>query len=290
MNSKPQREYVLILGSMKSGTTTLFDLLSQHPRIAPARSKEPGFFAFEHLWQEGFSWYDQEYDFNEATHRYRLDGSTDYSKFPFCTEVPRRLQESSNCLFKLLYILRDPLSRIESHAFHVQRDRKEVGQLFSPRLDHSLDYGVSPVSMAISRYASQLDQFSMWFDRGDLHIVTFERLMQDQTGVMAEIWSFLGLEPEASTQTHSNKAAGVVAPPPYWRALNDTPFFSRLTKTLVPRYVRQALKQRLSREVPIEGRFRLTDQERHEIGELLKDDLERLRTRYGVDNREYWSL
>jgi len=30
---------------MKAGTTTLFDLLSRHPGIAPARIKEPNFFA-----------------------------------------------------------------------------------------------------------------------------------------------------------------------------------------------------------------------------------------------------
>ena len=290
MNSKEQREYILIIGAMKSGTTTLFDLLAQHPEIAPARSKEPGFFAFEHLWQEGFSWYDQEYDFNDQVHRYRLDGSTDYSKFPFCTDVPRRLRETPNSRFKLLYIVRDPISRIESHAFHVQRDRKEVGQLLSPRPDHSLDRGVSPVSLAISRYASQIDQFSDWFDRGELLIVTFERLMRDQSGVMAEVWSFLGLDPVAPRATHSNRASGTIAPPSYWQALNAMPVLAKLAKALVPLEVRRSVKARLSREIPVPGRFRLTDKERQEIAALLQEDLERLRTRYAVDNREHWSI
>ena len=31
-----QRRYVIIVGAMKSGTTTLFDVLARHPAIAPA--------------------------------------------------------------------------------------------------------------------------------------------------------------------------------------------------------------------------------------------------------------
>ena len=44
------KEYILIIGAMKCGTTTLFDLLAQHPQIAPCKPKEPGFFAFEDRW------------------------------------------------------------------------------------------------------------------------------------------------------------------------------------------------------------------------------------------------
>ena len=36
--------FAIIIGAMKSGTTSLFDLLSQHPEVAGSRSKEPDFF------------------------------------------------------------------------------------------------------------------------------------------------------------------------------------------------------------------------------------------------------
>ena len=52
------RDYILIIGAMKSGTTTLYDLLAAHPAIVGARVKEPGFFAFEDSWAEGFSYYE----------------------------------------------------------------------------------------------------------------------------------------------------------------------------------------------------------------------------------------
>ena len=45
--------YILIIGAMKSGTTSLFATLAQHPQIAPAHPKEPGFFAFEDVNAQG---------------------------------------------------------------------------------------------------------------------------------------------------------------------------------------------------------------------------------------------
>lgn len=62
------KNYVLIIGAMKSGTTTLFDLLSAHPAIAPCSLKEPGFFAFEDRWAEGFAWYESLFDFDPEQH------------------------------------------------------------------------------------------------------------------------------------------------------------------------------------------------------------------------------
>ena len=44
------RRYIVIIGTMKSGTTTLFDVLARHPAIAPASNKVPGFFAFDEIW------------------------------------------------------------------------------------------------------------------------------------------------------------------------------------------------------------------------------------------------
>jgi len=198
--------YVLLIGAMKSGTTTLFDLLAQHPKIAACHPKEPGFFAFEERWAQGFDWYEGLFDFDPDVHRYALDGSTDYTKHPFCTGIPERLAASAPRRFKLIYLLRNPLRRIESHARHVQITGKEVGQCTSPRRDHGLDSGVSPVSLAASRYAHQLDQYRGYYDSGDLLIVQFEDIAADQAAVLDRIWAFLDLEPIEAASVHSNRA------------------------------------------------------------------------------------
>ena len=56
--------------------------------------------------------------------------------------------------------------------------RKEIGQQLSPRKDHGLDGGVSPVSLEVSRYASQIDVYREAWETGRLHLTTLEELQQ----------------------------------------------------------------------------------------------------------------
>ena len=282
--------YILIIGSMKSGTTTLFDLLARHPQIASCTPKEPGFFAFEDRWAEGFDWYEGLFDFEPGRHRYGLDGSTDYSKHPFCAGVPDRLAQSAPRRFKLIYILRHPLRRIESHARHVQRARKEVGQMTSPRTDHGLDAGVSPVSLAASRYAAQIDQYAEYHQAGDLLLLTFEELVAEQAAVLDRVFAFLDLDPVRMAPAHSNAADAHRRRPAFWAALNRLGPVSRAAKTIIPQSLRHGLRDRLSRKIEVTGRFKLTPGEEAEILGDLAPDLDRLRTVYGYDTERFWNI
>lgn len=284
------QQYALIIGAMKSGTTTLFDSLAAHPQICPCFPKEPGFFAFEDRWAEGFGWYENLFDFDPAAHVYGLDGSTDYSKHPFCAEVPRRLADSAPRRFKLIYMLRHPLRRIESHAYHVQHNHCEVGQLPSIRGDHGLDAGISPVSMATAHYAAQLDQYRDAVDRGDLLILIFEDFVRDNAAALARIFDFLGLDPYEIGAMHSNKADAGRQAPGYWHMLNQVRPLAATARALVPQRLRHGLRDRLSREVEVPGRFKLTTAEEARILAELTPDLVRLRDVYGVDIHAHWDL
>lgn len=283
--------YILIIGAMKSGTTTLFQLLAEHPRIAPCTPKEPGFFAFEDRWAEGFDWYEGLFDFDPDRHLYALDGSTDYSKHPFCTGVAGRLLESAPRRFKLIYILRHPLRRIESHARHVQRTRKEVGQSLSPRRDHGLEAGVSPVSRAISCYADQLDQYAAWLDAGDLLILSFEDLVRDQAGTLERVLEFLSLEPIPVEAVHRNSGDRTRRrATPFWRFLTGLGPASRLARAVLPKSLRDRLRRTFSEEIRVEGRFRLTQEEEAALLSDLAPDIARLAGTYGVDTRGLWGI
>ncbi|MEM7236478.1 MAG: sulfotransferase domain-containing protein [Pseudomonadota bacterium] len=275
-------DYILIIGAMKCGTTTLFDLLAQHPAIAPCRPKEPGFFAFEDRWAEGFEWYERLFSFDPAAHRFGLDASTDYTKRPFVTGVVDRLAASAPRRFKLIYLMRDPVERIESHARHVQRTRMEIGKTVSHRPDHSLDAGVSPVSLAISRYAEQLDPFRDYLDRGDLLLLTLDDLTGRQDETIARVFDFLGLEPVPVRVGHENQAGSKRRKASIWVTLRRMKSFATLVRAIVPGGLRRHLGDALSSKVTVEGRFVLTPQERDALRRDLDPDTRRLAADYGV--------
>lgn len=282
--------YILIIGAMKAGTTTLFDMLSQHPAIAPASNKEPGFFAFDPVWNKGFDWFHALFDFDPATHVYRLEASTDYTKAPFVPGCWERMTCCPDTEVKLIYIMRDPLRRIESHARHVQTAKREIGQTISDRKDHSLNAGgVSPVSLEASRYAAQIDVYREAWENGQLHLTTLEELKAEPTRVLAEIYAFLDLEtPKEIKLTQSNVAGPRARTHPIWDRLSRIAPLMTLGKVLLPQSLRDRIKGAFRKTVQAEGRFTLTPEERGALLAEYRNDLDRLQAVYGVETR-LWS-
>ncbi len=292
-------DYVLIIGAMKSGTTTIYDYLKRHPEIATGRWKEPGFFAFEEKWALGFDWYEALFSFDPARHRYALDGSTDYTKHPFCKDVVERLKASAPRRFKLIYIMRHPLRRIESHAQHTERTRREIGQCPSPRKTHSLDAGVSPVSLAISRYAYQLDWYAEYFDKGELLLLTLEQLIRDPRAVYARICQFLDIAPlplpdDAALASNVGRSPASARPlralHPLWAKIEKTETAQRAARMLIPRALRARIAKKTGAWTQAEGRFRLNADEVRALTDALSPDLRRLRDRYGIDIAKEWAI
>lgn len=293
LNEPSARRYIIIIGAMKSGTTTLFDALARHPQIAPASNKEPGFFAFEGVHAKGWDWFDGLFDYDPAKHLWRLEASTDYTKAPFATGVWERMTADPTVDVKLLYIMRHPMRRIESHARHVQTARKELGQEISPIADHSLDQGISPVNLAASLYARQLDAYSEARAKGRLHCLTLEGLQTDPDTVMGEVLSFLGLDPFPSEEAElprSNTAEGKTKVHPAWKYVAKSGPILAAAKTVLPPSIRQTIKERFRQKVRAEGRFAMTPQEEAFAKDLYAADLKRLAQEYGVDTQRYWDL
>ena len=284
------RDYVIIVGAMKSGTTTLFDVLAEHPEIAPALDKEPGFFAFDNIWDKGFDWFDTLFDFDPDQHRYRLEASTDYTKEPFVTGVWERMTANPDVRVKLLYIMRHPMRRLESHARHVQTARKELGQIISPRPDHSLDAGPSPVNVITSQYARQLDAFAEARAAGNLHCLTLEELRDDPEGTLNAVYAFLGLEPGSRALPQSNAAGTRALVNPTWKRLTSMPFITTLGR-LMPGGLRQTIRGKFRKsKVTAEGRFTLSETEETALIQLLQPDLKKLANEYGVDTAKHWGI
>lgn len=286
--------YGLIIGAMKAGTTTLFDHLARHPHIAGSNPKEPGFFAFDDVYAKGRDWYEGLFSFDPKVHQIALDASTDYSKFPHCGDVPARLRAFGG-EFRLLYSLRHPLRRIESHAQHVQHKRREVGRAESDRPDHSLDAGISPVSLDISRYAAQLDQYKDYFDKGALMIVSLERLSRDPEGVARAASAHLGVDPdllpaEVERRNDGGRTWRARDIHPLWRAARNVTPLRAAARAIVPQGLRDRLRLETRAATEAPGRFKLHAAEEDALIDALRGDLQRLRDVYGFDCAAEWGI
>ena len=77
----------MCIGAAKSGTTTLYDILKQHPEIFIPAFKEPHFFDIPENYNNGIELYERNY-FRKADNRIIADFTPSYF---FEKEAPKRI-------------------------------------------------------------------------------------------------------------------------------------------------------------------------------------------------------
>lgn len=180
----PIPRFALIVGAMKSGTTTLYDYLVTHPAIAGCARKEPNFFSSRNgrggpkRYAEGWA------DFDPARHRYALEASVDYTKHPRHPMVARRIA-AFPAEFKFIYIMRDPIDRIESHIAHNIAKGRVTARDYAAMMEGAI---------STSRYGYQLDTFRAPLGNPEMLLLDFEDLKREPLALLDRVTDFLGLE------------------------------------------------------------------------------------------------
>jgi hypothetical protein len=267
----------LVIGALKSGSTSLHQYLDTHPQVFVPKVKELNFF-FEPVWDLGVDWYASWFrDAGDA--RAVGEASPRYTCHPAVPGVPERIAAVLPDA-RLVYVLRDPIERLVSHHRHV-----EIEWRAERTLD---DVASSPASdlVAASRYAMQIDEYLRHFRREQLLVITTEDLRDRREETLRSVFTFLGVDPSwvpPNLGTEFNRATDLREAPAAAVRLRRTPRYQRL-KHRVPPAVRRAAWQVISRRraLPPE-RSSLSPHARDALVATLRPDLERLRHHLGAD-------
>ena len=116
--------HFIIIGAQKSGTTSLFHYLSQHPSLVPSRIKGVHFFdggldAAVDNFKKGPAWYRSQFPLGRSISKFDkvYEASPEYIFNPL---VAKRMSSLIPNV-RLVAILRNPTERAISHYFHNRR-------------------------------------------------------------------------------------------------------------------------------------------------------------------------
>ena len=206
----------IIIGAAKSATTSLATALKRHPDIQISRSMEPKFFGRHY--PRGWEWYASQF---EADPRRPLRGeaSTMYSSSYSCYARTPELIHHHLGAIPLIYLVRHPLRRIESHWRHWRgriNDCPPFDQLLrSPRLRQRI--------VEASLYHQQWQRYRRWFPQQSMLSITTEELSQHPQQQLQRILRFIGATPDCTglleqgelpvMNTAGSKGRQTIAPP-----------------------------------------------------------------------------
>ncbi len=272
--------FAIIIGAMKCGTTSLFDLLAQHPAICASSEKEPDFFASVDDPREAWSEYLRLWNWEPRHHEVALEASTSCTKHPWVQGVPEKIARSPGERFKLIYMMRDPVRRIESQVRH------SLYEGWGRSLDED---GFTEDLLDFSRYAAQLDRYTAIFSREDLLLLTLDEMRRSPHDVLRRACAFLGVsqDREFTAVEVPRNAGDFYTVPRFVSAAAKSRFGAWAARRVLTRNGKQRLRRWLARggrgREEALGRWRLSPEEEERVRAGLAEDMARLREHYGVE-------
>lgn len=175
----------IIIGTPKSGTTYLHDLLSQHPQLVPSRIKEPHYF--DQHYRKGETYYKAMFP-KTSDQRMAYEASVNY--FYSAHAAKRIKHDLPNC--KIILLLRDPVERTFSH-FHMNKKdlkTKSFSELIEAENFENKRYGF----VEKSKYSLYLPIWNELFSAEEFLILKSIDLFNEPEPLLRRITQFLVIE------------------------------------------------------------------------------------------------
>ncbi|WP_414039646.1 sulfotransferase family protein [Acidithiobacillus sp. M4-SHS-6] len=194
-----------IVGAVKSGTTSLYAYLKQHPQVFLPEMKEPHYFAQvrpapeqDHLIQRVSSAQEYQQLYRGAENFFCVgDASPSYL---WCPEASERIYQVRPDA-RIIVILRDPVQRAYAH-YLMDHNEGVIDVPFLEALKNDWTrpdkgWGVSQLYLELGQYAGQISRYQERFGTQNVHVCLLEDLQKNPAHLLLEITQFLGIDPQA---------------------------------------------------------------------------------------------
>lgn len=229
----------LCVGTQKGGTTSLHDILVQHPEICLPYNKETKFFIEDYRFNEGLEFYLS--FFRNCAREDSLWGEVD-PDYMYFKKAVKRIYTTLGSDIKLIFIFRNPVERAYSHylmslgrgiedrpfeeTIALERKRIEQGDFYR----HHFSY------FERGFYFKQVSEFLKYFPKENMFFMVFEKFIAEKESVMKELLKFIGVKDynyRFGFDIHSNASFA-----PKLRFLNKILFqptvLNRITRKIIP--------------------------------------------------------
>lgn len=235
----------LIIGAGKSGTTSLFFYLKQHPEIYIPDVKEPDFFGYEMFSEKDFigkpiiNHYKRSItNLEEYIGLFKKAGKDqkkgDISNtYLYHEKAPKRIFHYIPNV-KLIAVLRQPAERLYSRYMHLARENQLPTPNFLDCLDKNSVWWERNDLVPEGFYYRNLSRYYDLFDPSQIKVFLFEELKNDQDKLIKEIYRFLDVDEEFTVDysTSYNKS-GLIRSKAYDRIFGKKGMIKRMVAMIL---------------------------------------------------------
>jgi hypothetical protein len=210
----------ICIGAAKSATTTLFDLIKDHPEIYIPESKEAAFFNNDEYWKKGFNWYLDSFfsDANSSqkigtiTPQYMSGAATRRSADEAIKVIAERIKKTSPDI-KIIVMLRHPIERMFSHhkmrireAYTKKTFEEDVARIMNDIKNEQKLITANNSYFFNSEYGRILSHYYKEFPKKNIHVIFTDDLKDDAPGNLVKVFKFLGVDSDFAPDNPTRKS------------------------------------------------------------------------------------
>lgn len=230
----------IIIGAMKSATSTLHAQLAMQSGIFMTTPKEPNFFSDDGIYAQGWSWYEQLFE-QAKPDDICGESSTHYTKLP---DYPLTIERMVKRLKKpkLVYVMRHPVDRLVSHYIH-QWSQNVI------RCDINEAIERYPELIYYSRYGMQLSPYLKQFGNESILPIFSEMMKVSPQLQLEKVAKFIGYKAPVhwqDTLQSQNVSNARVRNFKGYKYLVDSQLMATIRRKIVPKIIRNRIKKSLT--------------------------------------------
>jgi Sulfotransferase domain len=296
---------LFIPGAGKSGTSSLHELLNQHPDICMSSVKEPHFWTrpnFKDYTKEDIDNYLKLFGEKENA-TYRGESSTGYMIFHSFIE---HLKQHDDNKHKFIFILRNPIERCYSHYWWLKGIGSEKADFQTAILN---DFELEPTHESrlpeanyknyfqFGLYGKWLEKFYANFENATIKIITSENLKKNPNETINNCFDFLEVERlNEINKIETNKTLILKKPYLYkyakliaFNQIQLPQIIKDITPNKIKIFIRNNLMKTVLKYTKSDKTYPdMSEVDRQFIKDLYKEDVSSLKKLTGL-NFEEWS-
>jgi len=172
----------LIIGAARSGTTSIYHGLTEHPQVFMPLNKEAHFFSYH--FHRGIRWYSNLFS-NVSGQLAVGEASVSYT-YPEVDKTPSNIASVIPDV-RLIYILRNPVERSYSHYLYYRYYSMTEKDNFESAIKKN------PIYLGASSYYTQIEKYLKHFNEKQILVLLFEDYRENPYVIMKKIFMFLGV-------------------------------------------------------------------------------------------------
>jgi hypothetical protein len=275
----------MIVGSMKSGTTLMYEDLLNCEKIFFPANKEPMSFTCDSILTDK-GWRDYKRLFNNASGQLKGEASTTYTMLPEFDGVVDRVRKRLSCSIKVIYLIRDPITRIESHINHDYL----AGRIIDLA---NFEFDINSKYLKVTEYYKQIKPWIDYVGVENVYITTYENYTRNRLEEVQKVLQFLDVGIDRlilDENRRSNPTQGRLVPSGFIkRYITDNNYYKNYVKPLVPRFVKEVLARLLQKKVTF-TKYTLSEVDKDKIVQALSIDYRNLMSLTDKDFSEWSSF